>query len=205
MSRWIYYFLICLVLVVANWIILPFLVVKEIVNLDLSYNLFSEIFGIFLTLILLVAIFEFKEEMNWRKVKKKVLQRICNHIRSLFIKMMDLVDLRKSWSSDAYVMLTHLSNQDSLTFSKKGKKILANINLDDFLNNLIFSLGVIEGRYYRFLEADLELRLMEIQGLLESLRNRIKENQEKELLETIHAIVREIYMIYEFGLDFWNL
>lgn len=213
-SKWLYYCLTAIFLIVFGWKIIPYLVENGIINIDLGFNLQSETFGIIFTLLMLVVVLELREQLRWRKVKEKVFDRISIQLRSLFIQLTHFVEF--TWSSKPYSILEELKSKQSLAFSKEGMQTLNDKNLSRVLENRMIGFGELEERYYRFLESELELSLMEIQRLLRRLRDGMiqyqnlatrkfvsEEFQQKELLSITHAIIKEIGKIHDLGLDFW--
>lgn len=214
-SKWVYYCITAVFLIVFGWKVLPYLVQKRMISSDLGYNLLAEIFGILFTLLVLVAMFELGDQLRWRKVKGKVLGRISTQLRTLFIQLTHFIEF--TWSTNAYTILDELNSKESLKFSKEGMEILTNEKLPKLLENWRVGFGELEERYYRFLESGLELSLMEIQRLLSRLRYGLVQYQDpstrkfisedfqrKELLSIIHTMIHEISKIHELGLDFWS-
>jgi len=213
-SKWFYYLITGVIILFFAWKFLPYLEYRGIISEDLSRNLFSEAFGIFFTLFFLITVFELREEFRWRKVEEKVMGRIGIQLRELFIYMTRLVEF--TWSTNPYEILNELHKKETLTFSKEGKKLLVRQNFMNFLQTSKQSLNNLEKGYFRFLNADLALSLIEIQSRLErfiyevtaykipSIEKHVsKEFKEKEICETIHSIINEIHKIRETEMDFW--
>ena len=85
MSKWFYYVLIALGLLVFIFCLIPYFVQTNVLSPEAGVNFYSESWGLLFTLLLFVALFDLREKLEWKDVENKVKRRIGEQLSSIFL------------------------------------------------------------------------------------------------------------------------
>lgn len=189
---------------------------------DIGVNLFTDAIFMIFTVVFLTIAFNYREEARKRPLKVRVEERIGRQLYSVFdIIRKFVVTKRHSVRLSREEFLDELKEQSS-----KEELILDDYAENYFpkpadrlygleLESLFRSRGLLadfEIKYFEFLGPELRLSLMEIQHSLDALRSAVHFMREmevdfgvlsKSISKDIHSIMKEIYKIYEMGIEIY--
>ena len=222
-SKRVIYVLIAFILGSFSFIIFPVLINQGVFSQGFGENLSSEFIGLLVTLFLFVVIIEARDVLAWKKVEKRVKERIGRQMKFLFNTFIDTYGtnpprgITGPLDVDVYrKSLIELKNKiledpEKFELSSRGH---AFVTSDDFMllnapyieaRRIILS--DLEGKYWRFLNPEIQTSLMNIQEELEALiiefQKPFKNNVEKcKLVENImRKIIQEIKILKDKGID----
>jgi len=215
LSKWLSYILFAVFLLALLLLLLPS--VWE--GSDIATNILSEVFGLFMTLVIFVMFFEWRDRLEWKVVKSRIEKRIGGQIFALFMELSMLCEARKvlkgdldseaSWKELKKKQLEELTSK-KVTLNKEGRGLWENREFASSLALLIDSrrdyLAEVEGKYRRFLDSQLQASLMDVQEYLTDLRLELrvargkKEDFCKSISDLISRIMKEIANIRKRGI-----
>ena len=215
LSIWFYYFLTAVVLVILNVVVFPYLIQGQVISRDFGDNLISEFWGILATLVLLIVIFEIREQLVKKSLKERLFERIGRQLYLVFnIIRKFVVTKRHSVRLSRQEFLDELKEQSSKeslilddyawNYLPKPADRLYGLELESLFRSRSV-LGDLEVKYLEFLEPELRLSLMEIQHSLDALKSTVHFMREmevdlevlsKSISKDIHCIMKEIYKIH---------
>jgi len=177
LSKWSYYLLIGIGLLFIFVCVLPFALSGN----DVAANFLAEIFGLIITLVIFIMLFEWREKLEWKSVEDRVRRRIGRQIRGLSIDLSNLCDIDRvvvgPFSKEKFEEMD-LKQLNKLAFEEvrihdEAKKSLFKHDFRMQYRRLIesraTSIGQIEERYFRFLDIDVHASLMDIEDHLDDL------------------------------------
>ena len=217
LSKWLYYVLTALVLLVVYIELLPLALKGQ--EIDLAQNFLSEIWGMIFTLIVFVMFMDWRERLEWKSVEDRVRKRIGSQIHALFAHLSILCKVERvhfdPLSKEKRIKLVERQlntlASEEIRFTMEAKKDLLDTDLrrsyESILDSKLNSLGRIEERYSKFLGSEVRASLMDIQDYLDelSLEFRIRhirdEDYFKSLSDLIGKTMKEIQRLKRLG--FW--
>ena len=217
LSRWFYYLLIAVVFLILIVVVFPSLIQGQVISRDFGHNLISEFWGILATLVLLIMIFEMREELLKKSLKERIFERIGTELHDDFEVLKDFVKVSQKEPLD---QLEELSQKEKVELSQHAYRYFPKPEnpIDAFfLDRLLKSrerIGDLESKYFELMEPQLRISLMEIQRNLDRLNSAIDtidrlggESLEdwffELMLKSVHTIIREIYKIHKMGIEIY--
>jgi len=221
LSKWFYYVLIALGLTFLMYVILPNWILIGIVSPDLALDIHSEAWGLMFTLAFFVILFDLRENVEWRSVKDRVKKRIGKQIHAIFVELSNLCEVErvlfgesihdeKAWKKLKEKQLNTLVS-GKVQLNASVKELWENREISSSLATFIDSrralLTDIEGRYFKFLDSELQSSLMDIEDYLHSLSIELRiirakeENFYKAISDLIGKTAKEIAKIREMKID----
>ena len=223
-SKRVIYVLIAFILGSFSFIIFPVLINQGVFSQGFGENLSSEFIGLLVTLFLFVVIIEARDVLAWKKVEKRVKERIGRQTKFLFNTFIDTYGTNaprfigmEPLAVDVYrKSLIELKNKiledpEKFELSNRGQQL---VKADEFMllttpyyETRRIILSDLEGKYWRFLNPEIQTSLMNIQDELEALiiefQKPFKNNVEKcKLVENImRKIIQEIKILKDKGID----
>ena len=235
LSKWFIYAYIALILFFGTYVILPRFILMEIISPELGLNLYSESIGLFFTLFIFIMLFDTREWLLWKRVEDRVEKRIEIVAQRIFSELSRFCEVNLE---ERVRKLRSEGDFSKEEFKKDGIRYLDRIRLNslasgDFklsdlakelwkdekkasllassLDSKRTQLSELEGKYLKFLDADLQVSLMDIQGYLSTLSASLtflrsfiievfegdEENFYESILDGIKKIMVEIAKIYE--------
>ena len=222
-SRWLYYIFVVIILIILSFVVL-FVFVP--INPDLNYNIFSEIWGIIATVLLLMFVVEYREYKEWESVEKSVKTRLGIQLYGLFTILArfiypDPFETRPS-KKEVIKILENLNEMRGPTLTQYAHENFIPELADEtsvFLIESLFehkqNIIELEMKYSRFLKPNLIYSLMEIQDSLNSIKNyfnllktysesmQLQEIVEKAMPKPILGIMKELYRIHKMGIEIY--
>jgi len=210
LSKWFYYSLTALALLVLIFFALPYWRSIGVISRELELDLFSECWGLLFTLLIFVMLFELRDKLDWKSVEGKVTRMIDRRLDAIFNEVSLLCNV-------SMVVFGGISEE---AFKKRRKeeleRLAKNVELNQSTIDEIFEkrrhdlalelatvldqhrmfLSEIEVKYSKFLHSKLQTALMEIQEYLYYLRYELrvipttKERFCKDLSEVIGKILK---------------
>lgn len=220
-SRAKYYAFVVVFLIALDLFILYYLVP---INPDLNLNLFSEIWGIIATVLLLMVVIEYREYKEWKTSEKQVNKRLGLQLYGIFDILARFVyptpyELRPSKEEVTRILkelntmkdppLTKYVYQNFLPKPVDSASLFLLENLFEYKQNIV----ELEMKYSRFLQQDLMYSLMEIHDNLNSIKNyfnllktypndvQLPKVIEQAMPKPVFRIMKELYKIHKMGLE----
>lgn len=197
LSKWFYYLLITLTLLIFIFILLPYFVRNQVISVDFSYNLLSEFWGILFTVLLLITLVELREKLEWKSVRDKVIDMTKN----------ELEDISKLVCIITDEQVKEPKQMEPMSIGRKifsGPASLAKMILLKRLLRRQRVLDNIEAKYSNFLEPKLRVSLIELQEKFDDLsltlelkEYYLKQRTEKEFFDTFFASMCKLYTMIE--------
>lgn len=213
LSKWSFYLLTTLGLVMFNFVLLPHLVQNQIITGDLANNLHSEFLGILFTVTFLIALFEIRDYFERNSVRNQAINILGRELEEIY-KIVEVITDGLIWNGP----LDKVENKKLASIGRKifsGTESLTRMNLLQRLIAKQRSLNNIEIKYSDFLQPEQHISLIELQhslGLLDlglKLRDWVlKHKSEKEyfnlFFDPLFSIIKEIRKLAETGIEIIN-
>ena len=188
----------------------------------MAANLFSEITGLFFTLIIFIVLLEFREVLEWKAVEDRVKKRIGRGIYEIFFDLLTLCEVERRHGEFLTEENWRMLREKQLNILSSGKVKLLDFYRDldvwrkeDFASKLASILdsrraylSAIEGKYLKFLRSDLQASLMDIQDYLHDFNGELRigltlkgERFFDSISDLIWKIMVEIAKIREQNID----
>ena len=202
LSKWLYYGLIAVVLLLLFFYFLPSVWKGE----DIATNFIAEIWGLFFTLAIFIVLLDFREVLEWKSVEDRVRRRLGMQIRALFAELSIFCKVERvhfdPLSEEKRIKLVEKQlntlASEEIRFTVEAKKDLLDENLrrsyERGLDSRLNSLGRIEERYSKFLDSEVRASLMDIQDYLDrlSLEFRIRHIRDEDYFRSISDLIGKI-------------
>ena len=214
-SKWMYYISIAFVLIIFDFFVLFAFVPM---NPDLGYNIFSEVWGIIATVLLLMLIVEVREHSEWKNVEIWVKTRMGKQLFNLFNILSRFIypEIFSPVPSKEKVLtiLEAINEMKEATLTEYAYNHFPKPASDmsvyqlDILFRYRRYLSDLEIKYFRFIKPKIRISLMEIQKYLDSIEadfdlvKRFESSEtvvEKSMVKSILGILKEIYKISQAG------
>ena len=175
-SKWFSYFVIGLLLICLWFFVIPYFLTLKIIDANLAFNLISEIMGLFFTLGIFIVLLEYREWLVWRKISKKVINRIGRQLQSIFNIIADLckvIDVHfdhGAFDSKKYregQLKGLVTKEIKLKDSWKEKEV--SLFFADRIERAWEAIGIIDTRHGKFLNPDLQCSLLDIEDSLHKI------------------------------------
>lgn len=193
-------------------------------TLDLALNLFSEIWGIIATILLLMYMVEYRDYKEWKNSEKQVNKRLGLQLYAIFDILARFVypnqyELRPSKKEVTRILeelnkmkdppLTKYVYQNFLPKPVDSTALFLLENLFEYKQNIV----ELEMKHSRFLQQDLAYSLMEIHDNLNSVKNyfnllktypdnvQLPKVIEQAMPKAVFRIMKELYKIHKMGIE----
>jgi uncharacterized membrane protein YheB (UPF0754 family) len=197
LSKWFYYTLIFLGLILFYLFFLPLALSGE----QLAANFLAEIFGLLFTLVIFVMIFDFREWLEWKSVEDRVRDRIRREVLGLFAELSIFCKMeREHFDSiaekkrgDLFEKQLNRLASEKIELTKEAKRDLLEEDLrrnwEWILDSRRKNLGQIEKKYLKFLDSEIQASLMDIQDYLDSLclQFRLRHTRDEDFFESFSS------------------
>lgn len=208
LSKWFYYGLIAVVLLILTTLSLYGISL----GYDIALRFLPTLGGLWFTLGIFYVFFDVRERLEWKSVETKVMKGIEGEIDSIFIELSLMCEVNMVFFGEAGMTEEAIKkrNEDELArlatnlelnqhtvdeIFEKGREGLAS-ELASYFDKHRILLSEIEMKYSKFLNPQLQTALMEIQEYLGCLRRELrvmpmkKERFHKDLSEIIGKILK---------------
>jgi hypothetical protein len=201
-SKTLAYGAIAIVLLIFVLFIFPYLIQYNLIASDLGTNLISEFIGMLVTLVLFVIFLDVREKMEWKRVEKKVYDRIGK-------KMIQLLSTLMNYCMHPQRAIS--SESDRQQYEKSKKEIIEKIwnnpeclSLDS-ITRIYFKgpegperallpykdfLSLIEIKYLDHLDTNIQECLINLQDYLENFSNNLIEYRYADFKHEVEARVK---------------
>jgi hypothetical protein len=216
LSKWFYYSLV----LVGLFFTLIFLLYETTLGNEMATRFLPTSASLIVTFGIFTIFFELREDLEWKKVEKRVRRRIGKQIHGLFVDLSSLCEVDRVLVGDDIQNDDAWKELNRKQLKQMSEKIILNDSIKEILEKRDLAVGYatlfdlkrarlseIEGKYLRFFDPTLRGSLMDIQDYLADLRFEFKvpsSNQarfEKTLSTIFENLVKEIIRIREKEID----
>jgi len=203
LSKWFYYILISIGLILFWIFLLPLALGGE----QLAANFLAEVFGLLFTLVILVMILDYREWLEWKSVEHRVRKRIQGQILGLFAELSIFCKMK---GADSFENQLNRLASEKIELTKEAKSDLLEYDLrrdwEWILDSRRKNLSEIEAKYLRFLDSEIQASLMDIQDYLNSLciQFRLRHTKDEDFVESFSSwtgkIMKEVLKLKRKGI-----